>query len=178
MEILKSRKGLEGIGLRWASEKVGWIGIKFSEMPLTGVKSCSISPKPAEENACIRTDFNAGSVPFNANAGSVPFNANAGSVPFNAGSVPCFIKVTQHRRLRWNGLFVAILFLCASSILWWETWLKVRHSASFVVSSQLVFHLRAVDWRADFQIVLVSNHEIDGEECEQPQIADRHPLEL
>jgi len=44
---------------------VGWIGIKSSEMPLTGVKSCSISPIPAEKNACIRAGFNAGSVPFN-----------------------------------------------------------------------------------------------------------------
>jgi hypothetical protein len=53
---------------------VVWIGINPSEMPLTGVKSCSISPIPAEKNACIRAGF------------------NAGSVPFNAGSVPCFIK--------------------------------------------------------------------------------------
>ena len=42
-----------------------WIGINPSEMPLTGVKSCSISPIPVERNACIRTGFNAGSVPFN-----------------------------------------------------------------------------------------------------------------
>ena len=62
---------------------MGWIGINPSEIPLTGVKSCSISPIPAEKNACIRTGSYAGSVPFNTYAGSVPFNTNAGSVPFN-----------------------------------------------------------------------------------------------
>jgi len=43
---------------------------------------------------------------------------------------------------------------------------------------QLLFMLRAVDCWGDFRIVLESDDEIDGEEGEKPQTAERYPLEF